>query len=122
MTGHLRAHIKMPSLGRREIRVTKGGLDNNYVSLSAIKDFFPRRAVGGSKKTSLAPELLTLIFGCRSFRSDIAGGKKWIIRDRSRSGMRGFFALTKAKVGDVVILDKLADHVYALCLKPRIST
>lgn len=117
MTGHPHDYIKMPALGRREVRVTKGGLKNGYISLSAIKDFFPRRAVGGSKKTSVAPELLTLIFECRSFRSDIAGGEKWIIRNRSRSGMRGFFALTKAKVGDIVIVDRLADNVYALRLK-----
>lgn len=122
MTGHLREHIKMPSLGSREIRVTKGGLDNSYISLSAIKDFFPPRAIGGSGKASIASELLTLIYDCRSFRSDIAGGKKWIIRNRGRNGMRGFFALTKAKVGDIVILDKLADHVYALRMKPRILT
>lgn len=122
MTGHPHEYIKIPALGHREVRITKGGLRNGYISLSAIKDFFPPRSVGGSKKTSLAPELLTLIFKCCSFRSDIAGGEKWIIRNRSRSGMRGFFALTKAKVGDIVILEKLADYVYALRLKPRIST
>ena len=111
--------IKIHSLGRREVRVTKGGLDNGYISLSAIKDFFPPAAVGGSKKVSIAPKLLTLVFECRSFRSDIDGGEKWIIRNRGRYGMRGFLGLTKAKAGDVVVIDKLADYVYALHLKRR---
>jgi hypothetical protein len=114
--------IKIPTLGRREVSITNGGLKNGYISLSAMRDFFPRDAIGGSKYASAAPKLLTLIFEGRSFRSDIAGGKRWMIRKRSRSGMRGFFALTKAKAGDVVIVDTVADYVYAIRLKRGAST
>jgi hypothetical protein len=109
--------IKIPSLGRREVSLTNGGLKNGYISLSAFRDFFPPGAIGGSKKTMVASKFLTLIFEGRSFQSDIAGGNKWIIRNRSRSGIRRFFTLTKARAGDVVIIDKLAEYVYALRLK-----
>jgi hypothetical protein len=109
--------IKIATLGRREVSITKGGLKNGYIPLSAFRDFFSPTAIGGSKKASAAPKLLTFIFEGRSFSSDIAGGKRLMIRNRSRSGMRGFFALTKATVGDVVIIDRLAGDVYALRLK-----
>jgi hypothetical protein len=119
MTGRSHEFIKIATLGRREVPLTNGGLKNNYILLSSMRDFFPRDAVGGSKKASAASKLLTLIFGGRFFESDIAGERKWIIRNRS--GMRGFFMLTKAKAGDVVVIDKLADYVYALRLKGKAS-
>jgi hypothetical protein len=114
--------IKIATLGRREVPLTNGGLKNGYISLLAFHGFFPPRAIGGSKKTSAAPKPLTFIFEGRSFSSDIAGGKRWMIRNRNRSGMRGFFALTKAKAGDIVIVDKLAEYVYALHLHRVAST
>lgn len=117
MIERLSEFIKIPTLGRREVTLSNGGLKNGYISLSAIREFFPRGAIGGSKKTSSASKLLTLIFEGRSFQSDIVGGKKWIIRNRSQSGMRGFFTLTKARAGDIIIVDKLADYVYAFRLK-----
>jgi hypothetical protein len=47
----------LPTLGRREVSITNGGLKNGYISLSAMRDFFPREAIGGSKYASAAPKL-----------------------------------------------------------------
>jgi hypothetical protein len=117
MIEHSPGLIKIATLGRREVSITKGGLKNGYIPLSSKRDFFPTEAIGGPKRASAAPKLLTFVFGGRSFQSDIAGGRKWIIRNRGRRGMRGFFALTEARAGDVVVIDKLADYVYAIHLK-----
>ena len=114
--------INISTLGRREVAVTSGGLRNGYISLAGIYEFFPAAAIGGARKTLVASQLLTIISEEHAFRSDIVGGRKWMIRNRSRTGMRGFLVRTKARVGDIVVIHQIAEYVYFLRLERRPST
>ena len=106
--------IKMISLGQREVRLSETNLKNHTLPVRSISDFFSADVIGGSNIDEIAPRLLTVIYEGRSTQTDI-DGSKWILRDRSAS--RAFFGLTTAKAGDIVVVDKLADYVYAFRLK-----
>jgi hypothetical protein len=108
--------VKVASLGRWEIRLVTANIKNHTLPVRSI--VLPPDVIGGSNRDHVAPEMLTVIYEGRSTRSDV-DGIKWILRDRRASG--NFFSLTKAKAGDIVVVDKLADYVYAIRLKRRAS-
>ena len=107
-------YVSLPTLGRRRVKITNGALRNGYLSFARIRDFVPREAIGGPRKSSAAARLLLFIACGGIFRSDIAGTTKWILR--SRAEIREFFAATKARVGDTVVIDKVAEDVFVLSL------
>jgi hypothetical protein len=119
MIAHSSGDVLLPGLGGREVKITRGSLKNWYISFSKIRDFVPTSTIGGARKGLAGTPLLTFIFDGRSFRSDIASGRKCIIRNRSLSGTKGFFISAKARVGDVIIIDQIADYVYCLRLKRK---
>lgn len=111
--------ILVRTLDRRTVKITDGAIRNGYIPFARIRDFVPNTAIGGARKPSAAMRPLTFIFGGRSFRSDIVGGRKWILRNRS--GTRAFFALSKVRAGDTVVIDKLAEDVFAFHLQRKSS-
>ena len=106
--------VKIALLGQREFRITTSNIENHSLPLRSVIDFFPTDVLGGSSSDSVAHRRLTIIHDGRSTDSDI-DRSKWILRDRRAS--REFFSRTAAKAGDVVVIDKLADYVYAIRLK-----
>lgn len=94
--------------------LTKGSINNNYLNLSGIRDFFPTDTIGGSSKDDLAPQELSINWGDNEpIITDIAGDKM-IFRKRGWFGE--FTDHFRLKAGDKVVLHK--DEEYAYTIRP----
>lgn len=93
------------------LRVTAGGLANNYVSLAGHVDHFPASAIGAADERSGAGAPLTLHFAGldEAIQTDIAGGHK-IFRRRGPWGR--FFAHHRLAEGDQVVIERLSGSEY----------
>ena len=111
------ASASMPTYASQErperivIRLTQGGLKNNYVSLAKHLDFFPAAAIGAAKVQDREGALLTLHFDGlpETVKTDIAGKHKMF---RRRDPWRKFFAHYRLIEGDCVAIERLSPYEY----------
>jgi len=99
------------------IRLTRGGLKNDYVSLAKYLDFFPAAAIGASKVQDGEGVPLTLHFAGlpEMVKTDIAGKHRFF---RRRDPWRKFFAHHRLVEGDSVTIERLS-HTNTASLRSR---
>ncbi len=109
-----------PSAGtRRSVLVTEGGLENHYIRLTDVMDFFPAEAVGGTSATDCGRVLLQITFTPGStISTDIDGSKKIL---RERRAVRRFLGLSRAAAGDTVEIIKTDATAYTLRIAKGIA-
>ena len=115
-TGAVSSFVKVHSLGRREIRLSKSNLEHGDISFFPIRDFFTPTVVGGWDNE--AAQKLTVIFDGQSFQTDI-DGSQWTLRETNT--LIDFLVLFEATAGDDLIIDRIGLHVYAFRLKSAIA-
>jgi hypothetical protein len=113
------ASVSMRSWEQRKIRLSKSNLEHGDISLLPIDDFFTTEVVGGWDSDNAASQMLTVILDRQSFQTDI-DGSQWTLRDRST--LVDYLVLFEAKVGDELVIDRIALHVYAFRLKSLAAT
>ena len=84
-----------------------------------MDDFFSTEVVGGWDSNNPASQMLTAIFDGQAFQTDI-DGSQWTLRDRST--LVDYLVLFEAKVGDELVIDRIALHVYAFRIKAQAAT
>jgi hypothetical protein len=114
-----KASVSMHSLGQRKIRLSKSHLEQGDISLLPIDDFFSTEVVGGWDSDNAASRMLTAIFDGQAFETDI-DGSQWTLRDRR--SLVDYLALFEAKIGDELVIDRIALHVYAFRIKAQAAT
>ena len=103
------------TIGR--VTLTQGNLDNSHFYLRQLLPAFPRGSIGGSNKAAQAKRLLSIHWGgSEPAVTDIDGSKK-LFRARGWVGL--FFARTKARAGDSVLLVKTGVDQYQVSLERR---
>jgi hypothetical protein len=101
-----------PAGTRRSVLVTEGALENDYIRLTDVMDFFPAEAVGGASAKDRARVLLRITFTPGStISTDIDGSKKIL---RERGAVRRFLGLSRATAGDTVEIIKTDATAYTL--------
>jgi hypothetical protein len=86
----------------RKVTITGGNIRNKHIYLPL--DFFPEQAIGGSNKSELASQSLSVAFRPgQTIETDIDGAKRIF---RARSAVGEFFAAADVAEGDVVCLTK----------------
>lgn len=103
----------------REIKLKRGGVDQNYLPLTGILDFFPKDAVGPSaKKKGQGKDLVLELEGLKlDVRTDIPTDAKTgraCNRFRDRTWVRQFFRKHNLKPGDTVRIIRLASHRFRI--------
>jgi hypothetical protein len=95
--------------------LTEANIRHGHIYLRSFFDRFPKGAVGGSSKASMATESLMVqtSMGHR-FETDLDGLKKFF---RARAPIRAFFEATKARPGDEVVVEQLAPYSYRMSLQ-----
>jgi hypothetical protein len=95
------------------LRVTAGGLNNSYISLSENLDFFPVAAIGPANKREGLGSPLTLRFAGmgETVQTDIAANHKIF---RRRGPWRRFFAHHHLTEGDEVVIERLSAYDYRI--------
>jgi hypothetical protein len=98
-----------------ETEITQGNLNENnkHFYLGDFFEKFPPEIIGGSEWDEKGVERIAIVdWGGGLVETDIAGDKK-IFRNRSMA--RKFLA--NAKVGDVVVVEKLETYIYRVRFK-----
>jgi hypothetical protein len=108
-----RSPVPQERAERIVIRLTRGGLNNNYVSLAKHLDFFPAAAVGAAKVQDGEGAVLTLHFAGlpEAVETDIADKHKIF---RRRDPWRRFFAHHRLAEGDSVAIERLSSYEYRI--------
>lgn len=110
--------------GRRQVTLTGGNLRNGHIYLRTILDFFPPEAIGGSDRTQIADQPLTVTFvpGV-TIQSDITGpdrlgrsGRSKHCFLRNRGAVKDFFERSGAKTGDVAEIAKTGPYAFTFSL------
>jgi hypothetical protein len=106
-----RGPVPQESADRIVIRLTQGGLDNNYLSLAEHLDFFPAVSIGAPTIQDGEGALLTLHFAGlpETVKTDIAGRHKIF---RRRDPWRRFFAHHRLIEGDSLAIERLSPYEY----------
>lgn len=100
--------------------IEQAAINASRITVTSIINNFPIEARGGSDKSDMAPQPLTLWWRSISVETDLPSFEKsdqprgFI---RSRSIARRFYADSGAKAGDVVVFEKLGSHEYRLHLE-----
>ena len=96
------------------VEVTRGGLNNDYIWLGArlaSSAFFPADATGGNARSDGEGAMLTVHFeGLRPVQTDIAGGNKHFLRDRTAQAK--FLRRQRLRPGDRIVIERLGTHEY----------
>lgn len=97
----------------RTIRLTQGGINNSYIPLSDVVDFFPQDSVGAPNAKDGLGRLLTLHFDglSRPLKTDIPSDKRQF---RQRGDVGEFFRLHGLAAGDALIIERLAEDEYRI--------
>jgi hypothetical protein len=108
-------HVSLPRSrdDRIVVRLTAGGLSNNYVSLAEHLDFFPPAAVGQANVRDGAGSPLTLHFAGldETVQTDITADHKSF---RRRGPWGRFFAHHHLAEGDQIIIERLNAYEYRI--------
>lgn len=94
------------------IPLTQGNLNNNHFYLTTCLSMFPADSVGGRNQSVQAMRTLRLNpIGGECLETDIDGGKNIF---RKRGWVGEMFKRTKAKVGDLVVIQKHENGTYGV--------
>jgi hypothetical protein len=111
------------------VPITLGNITHNHFYLRTILSFFPEGSIGGSDKSQLAKQLLTICYVPGNMvRTDIAGPNQrnrearsahYFFRDRA--GMKDFFARSTAQEGDTVVVCREGPNSFKITLDKRVT-
>jgi hypothetical protein len=111
------------------VPITLGNITHNHFYLRTILSFFPEGSIGGSDKSQLAKQLLTICYVPGNMvRTDIAGpnlcnrearSAHYFFRDRA--GMKDFFARSVAQEGDTVVVCREGPNSFKITLDKRVT-
>lgn len=88
--------------------LNKANVNNNHISFTKYKSFFPAETIGGSNKQSRAKQSISLeCVGSGVVETDI-DTPKWMFRDRTV--IRIFFKNNDAKIGDLVKITRVSKY------------
>ena len=108
--------VEIHSFGQRAIQLSASNLEHGDISFFAVNDFFSPTVFGGCDSDNEANQKLTVIWEGQSFQTDI-DGSEWTLRDRS--DVADCLFMLGAKVGDYLIIDRIALHVYAFRIRSQ---
>jgi len=92
------------------IRVNQANIDHGHIYLREAMSMFPKSVIGGSNKSEMSKQLLSLTYdGLDAVRTDIDGKKLFF---RERSAVKEFFKLKNIRANDEVIVTKAGDFEY----------
>ncbi|TDX59437.1 hypothetical protein EDE12_1362 [Methylosinus sp. sav-2] len=112
-------NLALPAGICRSVPVTEGGLENDYIRLTDVMDFFPADAVGGASAKHRARMLLRITFAPgETITTDIDGSKKIL---RERGAVRRFLGLSGATARDTVEIIKTDAAAYTLRIAKRMQ-
>lgn len=98
-----------------EVALTEANITHGHIYLRSFFDRFPADAIGGSNKASQAKRLLTVQTPLGDqFETDLDGKKRFF---RARGAVRSFLESSRARAGDVVVVEEVAPYRYRLSLK-----
>jgi hypothetical protein len=101
----------MPQLNYRYVRINQSSIDNSYILLTSIMDFFPPEIIGGKNK-HLAAQKARLCIGTGDLVDTDIDGTKYLFRERAWT--RRFFHVHSLVPGDQVIIECTGQHTYHL--------
>jgi hypothetical protein len=94
--------------GPHYLTVTEGNLKHGSLSLTGVRNLFPKNVVGGSSKEAM--NKLRILWGNEVFETDIVGPKN-IFRCRK---WRRFFDANRIQAGDRLLLEQLSEYLYRI--------
>ncbi len=88
--------------------ITDGCVKNNYLLLTELRAMFPHDVIGGPNKNEAAAKTVRVVWGGEPVDTDLAPDGQF----RSRGWVGEFFRLHQLRVGDRVVVERVAPYVF----------